>query len=134
MTDFALFLKDLKAADRSGEWRKGPTISFDDMNKGTGNVQRISSAEFFGKQIGKSTGKSSSPTAAKSPTIMGFGKHRDRQMADVKARDPSYWSWCLRDVSGFAKRTEKAGLLNDESNEGPDDDHESNNDIWTVNR
>lgn len=107
---------DRLKANATGTWTKGPQISSEDIRRGRGNVEHITSAEFFG--IGKQTGKTDSrhAQAAAQPQVspmMMFGKHRGKTFAEVRAGDPGYWRWAVENVAGFEAKVRKAGLLDD---------------------
>ncbi len=103
---------------RSTEWLQGPRISFDDVNHGSGRIERVTADEWFGR-IGKNIGNPAagqSPKVAQPPTVvhvMRFGKYRDRPMSEVQSMDPGYWAWLIREVDGFEAKARKAGLLDD---------------------
>ena len=108
---------DRLKANPTGAWTKGPQISSEDIRRGRGNVEHITSAEFFG--IGKQTGKTDPQhhaQAAAQPQVspmMMFGKHRGKTFAEVRAGDPGYWRWAISEVAGFEAKARKAGLLDD---------------------
>ncbi len=103
----------------TGAWLQGPRITFDDVNRGSARVERITADEWFGR-IGKNIGNPAagqSPKVAQPPTVahvMRFGKYKGRLMADVQDEDPGYWSWAIRECNGFAAQARKAGLMDDE--------------------
>ncbi len=107
-------------ANPTGEWLKGPRISFENVNRGTGPMERVTADEWFGR-TGKTTGNPAagqSPKVAQPPTVahvMRFGKYKGRLMADVQDEDPGYWSWAIRECNGFAAQAKKAGLTDDEN-------------------
>ena len=107
---------DRLKANPTGAWTKGPQISSEDIRRGRGNVEHITSAEFFG--IGKQTGKTDQrhAQAAAQPQVahvMRFGKRKGQLMSTVKEEDPGYWRWLLTEVQGFEAQAKKAGLLDD---------------------
>lgn len=123
MTDFSLYMRDIaKKPSPSGDWLKGIKITFENMNEGTGPVERISAAEAM--EIGGGKGpkeeyrgwhpisKSNGPAkkAAESAPLMGFGKHKERTMKWVRDNEPNYWEWCVENIPWFAGKVEKANL------------------------
>lgn len=104
MTDFKRYLTDRATAQISGEWRKGPCITFENLVDGKGAVQHISVDEFFGRV--KTPEKPSKPAGQ----VMTFGKHKGKLLIEVKEEDPNYWSWALENVGFFAAVVKKAGL------------------------
>ena len=107
---------DRLKANPTGAWKQGQRISFEDVRRGGGNVEHITSAEFFG--VGKQAGKipQHHAQAAAQPQVahvMRFGKRKGQLMSVVKETDPGYWRWLLAEVQGFEAQAKKAGLLDD---------------------
>jgi hypothetical protein len=98
-------------ANPTGAWLQGPKITAEHVKRGTGTIQHITADEFFGR-TGKAGAMAGGQMAAapQGAHVMMFGKHRGKNFTDVKQSDPSYWSWCCREVAGFAAKAKKAGL------------------------
>lgn len=112
-------LHDQKEWTATGEWRKGPTITMDDLINGTGLVERVTSEEWLKTSAGTAgaahAGARPVPRKEWTPPkgkTMGFGKYKDRLMADIREEDPRYFRWCVENVGGFK---EKAGELADDA-------------------
>ncbi len=128
------------AVGTTGAWMKGPVISYDDMNAGSGGVERISVASVFGADKPAPSvplRAGAQPTVAgkapKQVAVMWFGKHRGRPMSEVQEMEPGYWRWCMSDVSGFRARAVSAGLEGEDLGMDEDDD-EGDGDACTANR
>ncbi len=99
-------------SNATGAWLQGPRITFENVSRGTGPVERIPAGEVFnGSRPAQSTTAAQPPPALH---VMPFGKHKGRPMAIVQDEDPSYWSWAIRECNGFEAKARKAGLLDDE--------------------
>lgn len=96
---------------RSTEWLQGPRVTAEDLKHGRGCIERLARAEFPGTAGSPVT--RSNTAAQPSLHVMPFGKHKGRSMAVVQDEDPSYWRWAIAEVSGFAAKAKKAGLLDD---------------------
>lgn len=105
-------LQDRRGWSVSGEWRKGPIITSDDLRNGTGAIERVTSEEWF-ETAGSATARPAGPRKDWQPPkgkTMGFGKYKDRLMVDVREDDSRYWQWCLDEIPSFRA---KAGDLAD---------------------
>lgn len=113
MSDLAAGWAELDAEHvKRWAWFDGPRISFDDVNRGTGAMQRISVREVFGG------GRVEESTAAKAtgqrPLVITFGQYRGRLAVDVREENPRYWKW-LMEQNWFRGKAAAAGLLDDEN-------------------
>ncbi len=111
----AQFLNDRAKAQLNGPWRQGPRITADNLKRGTGAIEHITAAEAFPK-TGNRTGNvvaSATPKGAaqqRVTPVMHFGKHKGKEMSEVRDSDPGYWGWLIREVDGFEAKAKKAGL------------------------
>lgn len=102
----ALFLHDAGNADTKKRlWLQGSRITKDNLQQGTGAIQRCTAVEWFKKKGAAVQHKS--PSVNRTGPTMGFGKYRDRLMADVSKDDPGYFAWCIETVKGFEARWAK---------------------------
>lgn len=109
----------------TGAWMKGPAISYEDLNAGTGGIERIPAGTLFAAPSKQGAGGSATPSgpyavraatrepsvAAKTVAAMWFGKYRGRPMSEVQETDPRYFDWATQEVNGFEKAARQAGLL-----------------------
>lgn len=100
----------------TGAWREGIAITLDDLKSGSDLIERVTSEEWF-KSTQGTAAKPAPRKDWKTPVgrTMGFGKHKDRLMADVQEEDPRYWQWCLDEIPSFRAKVAAAGLLDDDS-------------------
>lgn len=116
MTNFAQYVLIDKpnAVGITGAWMKGVSISYSDLNRGVGTVEKIPMKELFDGRFSKDCAGGAAPEVPKAVAVMWFGKHKSRPMIEVMETDPGYWRWCVSEVSGFEKKARQAGLLEDE--------------------
>jgi len=94
--NYKQFIRDQAQFDVSGAWRKGVSISANDLRCGINGVQHISAKECLGGGAADET--------------MRFGKYREKTLKWVSENDSRYFEWCLAEVGGFDQRAAKAGL------------------------
>jgi hypothetical protein len=88
-------------ASATGWWRKGPSISFNDLKNGTGNVEHITSAKFF---------NTSDPEESRGEALITFGKFKGKPLSWVKENERNYWDWCRGNLDWFDKKVSKLGM------------------------
>ncbi len=121
MTDFSLYMEDLaKKPSASGAWLRGPKITFDNLNHGTGPIEHISATEAMEAGGGpgpKPEYRGWNPKPALNITqkthgepVITFGKFKGKPMKWVRDNEPNYWEWALENVGFFAAQVEKANL------------------------
>lgn len=109
---------DRLKASPTGAWLKGPKITAADLRRGSGNIEHIPAAEFFGRAgtaaggVG-AAGSKAAPQAAQinlkndktrsktGVTVMWFGKHKGQEVHWVRQHDPGYYRWACENVQGF---------------------------------
>jgi len=108
-------LIDQRNWSATGVWRDGAAISLDNLLQGTGPIERITSQEWFRSGGQQAAAASQSCKEWKPPqgTKMGFGKYREKLMADVREDDPRYFRWCCDEIHGFKEKAKKAGLMDE---------------------
>lgn len=88
------------------KWLEGGRITKENMDSGTGAMERCSPKEWFSsakKREGVPGVKDwSSPQGKK----MGFGKYKDKLVDEVYHTDRHYFRWCVENVNGFDGRPE----------------------------
>lgn len=119
--------------EQANAWRKGPSISADDLRLGTGVIQRLpANAVALAAAQDRQTDQQNdgaSPTQRQhnqgvggagqignsrprpKPLVITFGtKHRGELAVNVRENDPGYWRWAMENLPFFAKQVRAAGL------------------------